>query len=1159
MTQSSNAPLLSIVVPFNNVQNYLPQCLESLAAQSIRDIEVILVDDGSTDSSGRIAAEMAAADPRFSTLHIQQSGPGRARNAGLAVVTGQYLAFVDGDDEVTPDGFAKLIQSLAGSRSDIASGQVVRMTSTRSYPSALHARALPTAKTRTHISRDATLLYDVTMWNKVFRRDFWQHHNFRFPEGVLYEDIALATETHIRALAVDVLTSTVYRWRERDDGSLSITQRRSELSNLRDRVAALKTISEFLSMNGPASLRDPLDLKALGTDLALHIPALAESNDDYVRGFMDLVGRYLRTCSPAVLGKLKPALQLKYQLVKAGEAAALIELLRFERENKTIPVRRRGRHMVMTVPPSTAAIVPVSALDMSRRLSIESGVEEIRWGSGDLIIAGYAYIESVPMQSPVVAARRLVLKESGTSRRIVTWLRPARRPQRTAAAGAPNLGYDWCGFRAQIDARKLAPAAGSATTTWDVIVQILTPVAAHGQKLGPARSGAAWIPPIGQHGDLTVVPHWHSGRNLRLTASTGRALLTSANFDDDQLRLTISAPTADMQPESTVRIAIDDGDISAEITPIGVLGNRTTVTATFPVNEFPALAESHRELPLYLVGAVGPRRIVPTFPGEVSTTVGDREILIRRAGDGDVRVVVRQPWVVALSAQWSGAHFTVHGRVALPAGDLPHIFLRGPNGARLDGETWRSGDAFRTRFRLLAVPSITGAGPIGPGRWALLRGDPDAPDGAVRVPAATGAAAAIESARGEGTLHLDTWVDRNRTVAITVHALPLAERGGFRQHRLRSGLYARSRRQPIADLVLFESWQGKQYSDNPRAISEELQRRGDSRRRVWIVRDRSVPVPPGVDTVVRGSAEYYRALGTARWLVANDSTTPHMVKRPEQIYLQTWHGTPFKKIGFDIAAIHFRNKSYLDELPAEVSKWNSLLSPDPLSTEILRNAFHFTGTMLETGYPRNDVLVASDAAAIRARVRESLGIDASARVVLWAPTWRDHQYDNAGRYTIAMNDDIRRLAASMDGTGVLLFRGHHLVSGSIENASVRALVRNVSDYPDIAELYLASDALITDYSSAMFDYAVLGRPILLYAWDLNEYRDHIRGFYVDFEQTAPGPVMTGVDDVIEALADLPAFAAAHRTRYELFVGRYCSLSDGKASARVVDRLFGPAG
>ena len=842
----TSAPLLGIVVPFNNVQTYLPQCLESLATQSISDIEVILVDDGSTDDSGRIAEQMATRDARFRTLHVERGGPGRARNQGLDVATGQYLAFVDGDDEVAPEGFAKLLTSLRSSRSDIASGQVARMTSTRSYPSALHARALPAAKTRTHISRDPNLLYDVTMWNKVFRRDFWQHHDFRFPEGVLYEDIALATETHIRALAVDVLTATVYRWRERDDGSLSITQRRSELSNLRDRVTALTRISEFLSINGPASLRGPLDAKALGTDLAMHFAGLTESDEEYVNGFMELVGRYLRTSSKAVLDKLDPALQLKYQLVRAGDADALIELLDYEREHTTIPVRRRGRHMVLKVPPTTAAIVSGSSLDMSRRLRIQSGVEQIRWQAGDLIVDGYAYIESVPMQSPVVAARRLVLTESGGSRRIVIWLRPRRRPQRTAASGAPNLGYDWCGFRARIGADRLAPKDASGSTVWDVVVQILTPVAARGHKLGPARSGAAWIPPIGRSGEIVVVPQWHGGNSLRLAASTGRALLIAAEIDQQRVCLTISVPTADLVPTSVVRIAVDAGDLCAELDPVEISGARTTVLATFPVADLPALSTDRQELPVYLVGAAGPRRVVPTFAGEVSATVGEREILVRRGGDGNVRVVVREPWVVVLSAQWSGERFTVTGRVALPAGVQPDIFLRGPSGDRVDGETRRTGEVFQTSFGLLTVPTSTGTGPIRPGRWTLLRGDGEAADGAVRVPAATGAAAAIESARGEGALHLDTWVDRHRTVAVSVHALPLAERGGFRQHRLRTQLYRQSRRRPLTDAILFESWQGKQYSDNPRAISEELARRGDQRRRIWIVRDRSVPVPAGV-------------------------------------------------------------------------------------------------------------------------------------------------------------------------------------------------------------------------------------------------------------------------------------------------------------------------
>jgi CDP-glycerol glycerophosphotransferase len=238
----------------------------------------------------------------------------------------------------------------------------------------------------------------------------------------------------------------------------------------------------------------------------------------------------------------------------------------------------------------------------------------------------------------------------------------------------------------------------------------------------------------------------------------------------------------------------------------------------------------------------------------------------------------------------------------------------------------------------------------------------------------------------------------------------------------------------------------------------------------------------------------------------------------------------------------------------DFSKWDFLVSQSPFSTEIFRRAFRFEGEILETGYPRNDILNSPEAAATRARVREALGIDDGVRAVLYAPTWRDNVVDDQGALRFSLSLDAQRLESALGADHRLLVRLHYLLApASLGNG---AFVSDVSGHPDIRELYLAADVLITDYSSAMFDFAVTGKPIVLFPYDLDEYRDSVRGFYFDLEAEAPGPVCTSTDAVIDALRELDSVHAAHAARYLRFRERFCPLDDGSAAARVVDRVMG---
>jgi CDP-glycerol glycerophosphotransferase len=290
-------------------------------------------------------------------------------------------------------------------------------------------------------------------------------------------------------------------------------------------------------------------------------------------------------------------------------------------------------------------------------------------------------------------------------------------------------------------------------------------------------------------------------------------------------------------------------------------------------------------------------------------------------------------------------------------------------------------------------------------------------------------------------------------------------------------------------------------------------------------------------------------------VISNDDMQPFFRKREGQVYLQTWHGTPLKKIGFDIGRPQFASgTAYFDRLAADIGKWDLLLSQNPFSTPIFRRAFRYEGEICEYGYPRNDILTRGGPLA--GQIRRRLGIPDGKRVVMYVPTWRDNQFYASGRYRFDLRIDLERAWQVLGPDHVLLIRGHHHLANDVTAGTRRDFALNVTGYPNISELFLITDVLITDYSSVMFDFAVTGRPMLFFTYDLEQYRDQLRGFCFDFEAEAPGPLLASSEEVLAAARDSAAATAGYAAAYQAFAAKYCPLDDGKAGARVCDRLFG---
>lgn len=1156
---------VSLVMPVFNAHSFLEESIGSVVGQKWSDLELICVDDGSTDGSVPVIEDWMERDPRIRLVRRSGGGPGAARNAGVPLASGEFLGFVDADDIVPATALTTMITDLEQTDSDLVCGRVMRISTSDTWPSFNHFRAIPEQRIGTHISRSHSLLYDTTSWNKLLRRSFWDLHDLRFPEGLLYEDVCLMAKIHWEARAVDLLPDVVYHWRRRDDGVLSITQGFMEPQNFRERIAAIRRVQSELA-EAPKSLREAAYSKALRHDLAVYLCELPRADQEFIDVFVELVGGLVHEVPRDVLRRLPPLLAMEYRLTEERGTDQLLEVIDETSRSQHLIPELQGRLRRHLVVPKGPVRLSSSDTGVGRRLPVVCGVEEITWVGEHLLIRGYAAIEGVPFDSPVAGVRRLRFTDAHSGRAFSAWVAPRMSAEADLRRGRADCSYRWSGFQVRIPAARFEPGKGRSEASWEVTVQLASLGAAKGNSLGPPTSGAArYCPPHLTARSVQLTVGWKSDQRLHVRARAVSLAVTSAGFGRDSesgatVHLVLSADEGRVRPGSIgVRLSQHGvlcravvhwyragsgwrGEVDLPLGPLtGLLGDRPYLTLVVEA---------------YGRGTSG--RLAAVIDRELPVPCGGDVLLVRPNRLGDLEAVLVRPRLVAYRSTLREGRLYFRGRALPTTPDNLRLVLRTSTGREVPAEVTSSGEDFEAAFPLLASAGL-GSRCIPAGWWELAH---EVDDVLERVQAVRGDVGAVERSIDAGPVSAAVRVDHGGNVNLQVFAVPAASRGPYRQALWRERHYEPARRGPVADLVLFETWAGKSSSDNPGALLDAALRSSESSELVVSVQDESVDVPAGARRVVRWTSEYYRALGSSRLIVANDPLPKVYAKRSGQRYLQTWHGTPLKRIGFDVRASDVRQRAYQESLAADVASWDWLLSPNPYSTEVLRRAFRYEGPIWETGYPRNDALVGPSAQAVRESARRRLGADPDATVILWAPTWRDDLYGRPGDYALPRLLDLDELAATLPPKTHFLIRAHHLVTQGLSRfANHGGRVINVSHHPDVNELYLASDALVTDYSSTMFDYALTGKPIVLLVPDLERYRDVLRGFYLDLEEIAPGPLCRNGREMLDLLSELPAAAASSGERYATFRRRFCSLEDGRSADRVWELLSatGPGG
>ncbi|MGW6024830.1 bifunctional glycosyltransferase/CDP-glycerol:glycerophosphate glycerophosphotransferase [Streptomyces sp. NPDC055099] len=1157
-------PRLAVVVPVYNVEEFLAPCLRSLAEQTMPDIEVVMVNDGSTDGSARIAREFAAEDARFRLVEQENAGLGAARNTGVREARGTYLAFVDSDDVVPRDAYARMLAALEESGSDFVTGNVHRLRSgDRSEQSPMFRKMMASNRAGTHVTRDWDLLGDRIACNKVFRRDFWDRHALTFPEGVLFEDTPVMIPAHFLAEAVDVLKEPVYLWRDRDG---SITTRRAKPRAVRDRTAAVLAAGGFLASKAAEAAGTPrgevlaeakrrYDTTVLAGDLWLFMEALPHGDSTYHDVFMEQANAFADTVDPAVLAALPLALRVRWQLIRGRRVTDLLAFMAYEKANPdAFRVRGlRGRRAeypgIKGLPRETVALKR-SDLPLSAQLT------HIAWDEqGRLRLKGYAYIPNLPA-GRVGARARVAWLRAGRRRVLPLRLRTVRAREATYRSRQGLHSYDRSGFETVIDPRRTVTKRRS--TTWKLemgVVSALLP------RTGPVRTSSPPRLPVRYLEEFLRVAVTLSKGRLRLRTERVAARLVTHEGCGGTVRLHGRLAPGETRGADALRV---ENWATKERHDVPVLANGRDFSADVPLGLFHAGEDERTGEPrkadpwgvsvLREGGDRTPLAACPDVPAGRYGLLPGRELLVLANASGNLELRDQTVRPLADTVTWEDELIVEgsHPDAQTPAAEL--VLVHGGHGDEAVVPVRVESGRFTAALRPEAVPGPGGTLPLAEGRWNLFLRAPGESDPEQYT------AVCVAPGKGRELPLVRTRSGREITLQRHAHdglhlrsgsALPVADRGGPRQRGLREE-YAARRGGPLRDAVLYCSFDGRQYSDSPRAVHEELVARGAELEHLWVVRDQQVALPESATPLALWSAEWHEALARCRYIVTN-TQLPEWFERAEgQYVVQTWHGTPLKRIGRDLAGHASADRAYMATLPGRADQWSLLVSPNRFSTPLLRGAFGYTGEVLERGYPRNDLLHAADRAKVAASVRERLGIPEDRRVVLYAPTWRENQPKQAGRYALDLRLDLDAAERALGDDTVLLVRRHYLVGGTVPGSD---FVRDVTRHPDVSELLLISDVLVTDYSSLMFDFAQTGRPMLFHTHDLDHYRDTLRGFYFDFEAQAPGPLLATSDQVIAALRDPRAATAAYADKYERFREVFCDLDDGNAAAGVADAML----
>ncbi len=357
----------------------------------------------------------------------------------------------------------------------------------------------------------------------------------------------------------------------------------------------------------------------------------------------------------------------------------------------------------------------------------------------------------------------------------------------------------------------------------------------------------------------------------------------------------------------------------------------------------------------------------------------------------------------------------------------------------------------------------------------------------------------------------------------------------------------------VKKTVFFESFMARFYSGQPKYIYEKMLELGLDEKYDFVWAYNKEPIIPGNPVVIkRRSEHYFDMLRASSYWITNISF-PILKPNEDVIHIHTTHGTPYKRMGTDIES---NDKNVTKgSISREVGTWNYLLSPNDYAKEIFKRSFEYDGPIINKGYPANDIFY-EDTSIKEQEIKDKLNIDSNKKIILYCPTFRDYEVDEHDRKKYSHLLDLEKICDNLGNDYIILMRLHYSILRQLDlSEKVKNVIIDLSNYDDIADLYLISDILITDYSSVFFDFAHSKKPILFYVPDIEKY-SLLRGLYSEVKDNLPGPEIYNEDELINCIKNINDVEKEYANNYNKFYEKFCGLGHGNASEEVINIIFG---
>ncbi|UQS85464.1 CDP-glycerol glycerophosphotransferase family protein [Apilactobacillus apisilvae] len=1175
-----NKPYLSVIVACYNVQDYVEDCLESIAQTDFpkENMEVLMIDDGSTDDTSSIIDQYEEKYDSFKALHKENGGISSTRNYGINNAKGKYIAFVDGDDIVPEDAYSKLTYKSKQNNSDVVVGFVKRFDKNRYKNSYLHSFAIHDNSDNTNIFDNHDLLYDTTVWNKLYRLDFLLNNNIKFIEGIIYEDIPFTLQVHLKSKETDIIEDVVYNWRWRESND-SITQSRSALSNFKSRLDALKMCKEMLKNFGQgenSSLFKDLKYKVLFLDIFIFIENLGDNEESYIYTAQEMVYKFLRDWN-LWDSKAMKSLPVKQQVIYYALKNGQFNILDTYTYRQSVGHFKKGFHglsykfympEIFEYSDEFSNMIEFSNDNAKISQKISSyNVDD----NGHFIGKGYFIFRNMRLSKKFLGlgnvnelfSAKLVNIDNNKEMKISLF-----RPKTSLSQRLLNARGKWTNAKYQFEFDLNTATNKLGLGTWKVL---LTDVIDN--KYLVSRYVAS---PNRKTNRKFVLPFIneqnHVGVNYRFN-NVGEFVINAESIYDKDIKTPIISNVLtsnnnlvfDIKNCNTENITAelsfsDDESIEGKINEENIVFDTNGWSNNLLKRKSALLIKdkfTNSQIAYYFDRNKENQQIDTSDDMSYTIFYGNKKCIkvvyentpfetnsINVDNNNLLNLSINIPEIIDANDV-----LIKNSKVEMISTDktVREVFDTESNNLSLKGNTlsldipltnqeknqlYVLSGKYLFKIYLYVNDEIR--------VFRLLANDQNFID------------KKMMPFNGKDKIYYQVQNNNSSDLILKINqpfSSFIDSKKVFRSLSY-SLLYPFMRFLPLRKIMVFDCYWSSKFDSNEKLMYEYVKNEHPEIKTVWFFNNLQTPINGNATKVKVNSFMYWYYLAVSKYIIQNTNMPNRYAKRKGQVEVETLHGTFLKHMGFDEPHFKFATHGVQNRFAKRNRRWDYLVVPSDYMATTATNAFDYDQKVIKSGFPRNDELYTNNNNLYINSIKQKLGIPLDKKVILYAPTYRENEgFD--------FQLDLDRMQAKLSSNYVLLIRLHYFVAHSNSFYSNPGFVYDVSDYNNINDLYLISDAMITDYSSVMFDYAHLKRPMIFYAYDKDWYLDdENRGVYLDYDKEIPGPVVLNEDDLINRIQHLDSVADNYHDKLIEFYNKFAQYGqNGDAAKKVIETVL----